>query len=626
MFNLAVDMSKAPPVPAEAGAVFTSTDNAQVPMPAIRVVPDTNPMDLPQYTGNTGTIDPQLYMQKIQIGTETWSSGQEIARKIVTYPIHPSSHPFLAYLSPMYNTWDGGIQFFFRVLGTGFHAGQLAFTRVPPNLVLEDFDTPTKLSTLETVYVDPKDLNAVAIEVMDQRPTMFHMTNIPPVTVTNSMTAAEKFMNSTSFGGHLCMWISGQLNTSSSGSNQIDIVTWVRPAPTFRFAQLIPPPANIGPPTDASSIAILENTLNFKCADRIEVLGGRIATLVVAFPQAMSSMANFMVSRIGGYDFTGKMVNTNNSTVQKLVEQLSSLSSTGGTPQRVDYVTWTAGDMCVINSYLKKEFDQSYGGSASVYRSTSDFETTTDLDKFPLLDTYAIGVMPSYASAPDNGYFGYFEDPVGAVPKISWVNGQSSDVIEIGNNDNQLSACATGKIEPNSSTENRSLSFAKFPPAGTFETNFDPTRSTDSMTTVVGSMKIQPIIPPLDECVLSFCAGVSGAKYALGLQTTGLRRLYENGTIAKIIGNKETAILCEMRSIKQGVAVSYAKVLADGFITVPSVTVPTKFDLSDLEFKYIQKLGRNQPFPKPGIRIEHKIAQLMMNDVPYRGYTATQQH
>lgn len=143
--------------------------------------------------------------------------------------MHPSRvNPLVAYISEIYNTWGGGIEFNFKVAGTGFHAGALAFVRIPPNVSPQQFSSPTEWGAFEYVVMDPKTLEVLSIDVMDQRQLNFHF-----------MKMDEK--DPTSFGGYIACYVLIPLNTSSTGTQQIAIQAFARPGATFTMNQIIMP-------------------------------------------------------------------------------------------------------------------------------------------------------------------------------------------------------------------------------------------------------------------------------------------------------------------------------------------------------------------------------------------------
>lgn len=243
------------PVGVGPGQVFTSTEDAS-PGPTISAIgnPGPPPMEVPMHTGATDTLDITVTRQYIPIDTITWSTTNPKGQLLWYRPIHPNfAHQILSYLSKMYNTWGGGIDFNFKIAGTGFHAGAVAIVRIPPNRHPEEFTTPASWGPFEWMVIDPKKLEVESAHVIDQRNVMYHYQPFD-----------EK--NTQSFGGWIAMYVLLPLNTSSSGSQNIQIQSFVRPSATFQFSQLITP--NL-PKADVTSpyltIQSAMNTLRNSC-------------------------------------------------------------------------------------------------------------------------------------------------------------------------------------------------------------------------------------------------------------------------------------------------------------------------------------------------------------------------
>lgn len=194
--------------------------NAGHANPAAEIVPAT---------GQRNFIDPNVRSQFLGQTNFTWPKTALPGSLLWYRPITPTrANVFLEYLAGMYNVWRGGIDYKFKIAGTGFHAGALAFVRLPPNIQPESIKTVQDFTCFEYCVVDPKTLEAVQHSVMDQTQVMYHYRKFEP----------DK---PNSFGGYICAFVMLQLNTSSSGSGQIQVQVFSKPAHDFEFGQLIPP-------------------------------------------------------------------------------------------------------------------------------------------------------------------------------------------------------------------------------------------------------------------------------------------------------------------------------------------------------------------------------------------------
>nr|QJI53541.1 MAG: hypothetical protein 3 [Picornavirales sp.] len=189
--------------------------------------------EVSSHSGQKNSFDFSIHRQFIPTDTFLWSTAATRGTLLWSTPIHPSrANPLIAYLSGMYNTWGGSIEYNFKVAGTGFHAGALAFVRIPPNKDPKHYNNPSSWGAFEYVVMDPKTLEVMSVDVIDQRPLMFHYMNFDPK---DPMT----------FGGYLACYVLIPLNTSSTGSQTIAVQVFDRPGTTFTLNQLIIPTAEV---------------------------------------------------------------------------------------------------------------------------------------------------------------------------------------------------------------------------------------------------------------------------------------------------------------------------------------------------------------------------------------------
>lgn len=191
--------------------------------------PGPRPGEVIVHTGQKNSIDFSIHRQFVPIDTFIWSTSQPRGTLLWSSPVHPSRvNPLVDYISEIYNTWGGGIEYNFKCAGTGFHAGALAFVRIPPNFHPSQFTTPTEWGAFEYVVMDPKTLEVLSLDVMDQRPLNFHFMKLDE-------------QNPLTFGGYICCFVLIPLNTSSTGTQQIAVQAFGRPGATFTMNQIVMP-------------------------------------------------------------------------------------------------------------------------------------------------------------------------------------------------------------------------------------------------------------------------------------------------------------------------------------------------------------------------------------------------
>jgi 2-phosphoglycerate kinase len=174
-------------------------------------------------------IDPWFYEHFVHLTRFTWSTTQPPGTLLWSSPITPDfAHPNLAYVSRLYNVWAGGLDYNIKVAGTGFHAGALAIVRLPPNIPPSSIQSASEFTYFDYAMIDPKHLDVVSKSVCDQRRFLYHYRD------------GDSVNNKDSIGGYIAIYVLLQLNTSSSGTNQIDIEVLNKAAADFFPAQMRP--------------------------------------------------------------------------------------------------------------------------------------------------------------------------------------------------------------------------------------------------------------------------------------------------------------------------------------------------------------------------------------------------
>lgn len=223
-----------PPIPEvlgepATGATFSSTASHSLDVPAIGGRPAAT-IEGPRHA-NVSPDDIMAYVksQHISLRNVTWSTSQLPGTLLMSIPITPlRANSVVAYLSGIFNAWNGGLEYQAKVAGTGFHAGSIGIARIPPNIDPKTLQTKEQFTVFEYSVIDPKTLEAFSKHIPDQRPIMYHY-------------MSDDFTDPNNIGGYFVIFVIQQLNTSSTGTNQIDIEVFNKLAPDFRFIQVVPP-------------------------------------------------------------------------------------------------------------------------------------------------------------------------------------------------------------------------------------------------------------------------------------------------------------------------------------------------------------------------------------------------
>nr|AWK23451.1 VP1 structural protein [Bat calicivirus A10] len=223
------------------GSTFSSTDASALDVPAIAGRPAAT-IEGPRHA-NVSNDDIMGYLKKQHISLQrfTWSTSQLPGTLLVNIPITPlRANNVISYLSGIFNAWNGGLEYQAKVAGTGFHAGALGIARIPPNIDPTTLKTVAQFTAFEYSVIDPKTLEAISKHIADQRPIMYHY-------------MSNDFSDPNNIGGYFVIFVILQLNTSSTGTNQIDVEIFNKLAPDFRFIQVIPPNIPVAPITDVEN-------------------------------------------------------------------------------------------------------------------------------------------------------------------------------------------------------------------------------------------------------------------------------------------------------------------------------------------------------------------------------------
>lgn len=216
--------------------------------------PGPPPTEVIQHTLAHNAIDPIIYQQFIFNSVFTWSTSDARGKLLWSMPINPTAwNPVMARLATLYNCWGGGVEIDCKIAGTGFHAGCLVFVRIPPNRTAEEFSGNYSWSAFEWYKLDPKTLEVATFRFGDQRQVNYHYTvkegNDP---------------KSWDIGGTIACFVDLGLNTASTGTNQIEVEIFTRPAQDFVFNQLVIPSVDqdVAVEVFPSSVATLLSKFN----------------------------------------------------------------------------------------------------------------------------------------------------------------------------------------------------------------------------------------------------------------------------------------------------------------------------------------------------------------------------
>lgn len=393
--------------------VFDSTANApHSPSVSSIGTGDPSPTEAGLHAGQFNSIDKIIKSQFFPIDTWNWTTSQVRGTLLWYSPVHPSRcNSVVNHLSQIYNTWAGGLQYNFKIAGTGFHAGALAFVRIPPNRHPSEFKTPSDWGAFEYEVIDPKTLEVVTAEFMDQRRFHYHY-----------MQLDEK--NPDTFGGYVACYVLIPLNTSSTGTLQISVQAFCRPGAKFSLDQLIVPASgddptpNVIKPEFLSSLEPRYNTLFISAVPTISMKTNDKATQVQPQYLRVGMRARFVLDTEAYQKFWEDGLDIFSSP--PIVDRAISYSA--------NYATLTVVDVIGRDVYLRSDQPGYRLGVPDEAKATLSFwgeSSALDVYQVEVLSTYAFihsGVikygatvkLPATVEAPKKGTLAIYSSTGGA--------------------------------------------------------------------------------------------------------------------------------------------------------------------------------------------------------------------
>lgn len=183
-------------------------------------------------------IDPLIKAQYRLHQQLSWGMGIAAGHVLSSMVISPKLNEWTQHLSNMYNTWGGGFDVQIMLAGTGFHAGKLAITKIPPNINPKEL-TAADLTAFPYEIIDVKSQDSIYITGHDQRPVAYHYTMNK--SLSNTTTTGLDYTNLVANGGTIVLWVLNPLTSAGSETKSVNISIFTKPSMDFQFAQLVSP-------------------------------------------------------------------------------------------------------------------------------------------------------------------------------------------------------------------------------------------------------------------------------------------------------------------------------------------------------------------------------------------------
>jgi len=302
--------------------------------------------EVPVRTGQVNLQDPYLYNQFIYMNNITWSTTALEGTVLWYIPLHPSRmNQFISYFSQPYNTWRGSMEFKFKIMGTGFHAGSLGFCRLPPNIHPTSVGGVSNFTAFEYEAIDPKEVSYQTRVVIDQLNTDYHLSG------------ALDENDPKTFGGWFVIFVLSPLRTSSTGNNNVSVVVMNRAGQDFTLSQMKP----IVPIDNSSSLISAAQALFPR-------------NTALSDPYTMLPISNFVIT---------------NSTVGPPNQKFNVTNFDGQRDWGSSFGTWSLGTQmiqCSQNEDLPSLNGSNYQSSAQYrwYAAANPVGTTGELINRPM--------------------------------------------------------------------------------------------------------------------------------------------------------------------------------------------------------------------------------------------------
>lgn len=207
---------------------ITSVETAsEISLPSNVDPAEPSPREAIIHAGSSNKLDPQIYQQNIHRTTLTWSTNDQPGHLLWWTPLSPRDiNPIVSHMADCYHMWVGDAVYEIKIAGTSFHAGMLTVVELPPNVHPNDLAGTRDYSAYNWRGIDAKNPNLEGFSIRDVRQVAFHY-----------LDNTENKGNH-DIGGYLAIYVDMALNTSSTGTQQVSVQVWCKPAPNFRLLKI----------------------------------------------------------------------------------------------------------------------------------------------------------------------------------------------------------------------------------------------------------------------------------------------------------------------------------------------------------------------------------------------------
>lgn len=267
-------------------------------LPTMVDPPEPSKREAEIHAGAINRMDPVIYQQNIHKTTITWSTQDQPGTLLFYEELTPHKiNSLVSHQADSYHYWSGDSLEEVKIAGTSFHAGMVVAVELPPHV------HPTSLAGTRdyTAYnwrgIDAKNPNLEGFRIRDVRQVAFHYID------------SKKNPSIHDIGGYFALYVDMPLNTSSTGTQQISIQIWSKPAPNFQLLKLKIPRLQPGEPSSALT-HLVESTLDFTNNDKLPEYPSNCAYPCGKMVANSTTVTLHEVLRCNHFDTSGKSMTT----------------------------------------------------------------------------------------------------------------------------------------------------------------------------------------------------------------------------------------------------------------------------------------------------------------------------
>lgn len=207
---------------------ITSVDDGQMtPLPSMMDPAEPPVKEAVIHAGAMNKLDPAMYEQNIHKATVTWSTQDQPGTLLWFDELTPfGMNAIVAHHAECYYYWVGDALYEIKIAGTNFHSGMVTVVEFPPHIHPSTMAGTRDYTALNWRAIDAKNPDLQGFRVRDVRQVAFHYID------------SKHDQSPIRVGGYIGLFVDMALNTSSTGTQQINIQVWCKPAPNFRMLKL----------------------------------------------------------------------------------------------------------------------------------------------------------------------------------------------------------------------------------------------------------------------------------------------------------------------------------------------------------------------------------------------------